>query len=129
MFDVNKEFEKYIFIKPKYFSRKEINDLNILLSSLDKHVKSLELKNKNQDFLINENKMLKIKLNTIKYNLDNIEKDNRNHDYYCGEKGMKDIIILLNDIKECSSTSIKLIICILLIVLKYVYNLYLNNKR
>lgn len=126
MFDVNKEFEKYTIIKPKYFSRKEINDLNILLKSLEEYIKLLESKICNCDFLINENKMLKIKLNIIKYNLENIEKDNRTH-YNCKkDKGMKDIIILLNDIKESSSSFIKVIIFILLMVLNffhYIYNL------
>lgn len=135
MFEVNKEAEKYRGIKPKYFTRKEIDELNIFLQTLEEYIKELELKQKNCHcyFLTNENKMLKMKLSTIKYNLENVEIDNRIHNNkYNKEKGMKDLIILLEDIKNYSNVAIKIIICILLIIFKYlyyVYNLYNMKKQ
>lgn len=133
MFDVNKEINKYIDTKPKYFNRKEINDLTIFLNKLEEYIKKIELRQKNCkcDYLINENKLLKIKLNTIKYNLENIELDNKLNDNICSKKkGMDDIIILLDEIKTTSNIIIQIIIYTLLFILKYSYHIYiLYNKK
>lgn len=72
----------YTVSKTKYFSKKDIDDLNVFLKTLEEYIKKMELK---QNF---ENK--------IKYNLENIEIDNKTHNKYNKEKGMKDIIILLD---------------------------------
>jgi hypothetical protein len=133
MFDVNKEINKYIYTKPKYFSRKDVNDLTTFLTNLEEYIKTLELIKNNCkcDYLTNENKLLKMKLSTIKYNLENIEFDNRIHaSIYNNKKGMKDIIVLLEDIKSYSNFFIKIIIYILLFILKYLYYLYnFYNKK
>lgn len=57
----------YTVSKPKYFSKKDIDDLNVFLKTLEEYIKKMELKQNNChcDSLTNENKTLKIKLNTI----------------------------------------------------------------
>lgn len=128
--DVNKEINRYIDSKPKYFSRNEINKLITFLNTLNEHIKSLELKQKSCrcNYLLNENKLLKMKLSTIKYNLENIEVENKLHDHnYKKKKGMKEIIILLEDIKNHQNLAINFVIYVLLIILRilyYIYNYY-----
>jgi predicted RNase H-like nuclease (RuvC/YqgF family) len=128
-----KEINKLINIKPRYFSRKEINELTSILNNFEEYIKDLELKLKNCkcNYLINENRSLKNKLNTIKINVENIEFDNKlNYNVEIKEKGMDDIIILLKEIKNTSNFIIQTIINILLFLLNYLYYLYiLYNKK
>lgn len=127
MFEVNSEINKYLEFKPKYFNRNEIRELITFLNNMNEYIKGLEAKQKNCrcDYLNNENKLLKIKLSTIKYNLENIEIDNKIQDsIHKKEKGMYDIIILLEEIKKESNYIIKFAIYFLLFILKYLYYIY-----
>lgn len=127
MFEVNSEINKYLEFKPKYFNRNEIRELITFLNNMNEYIKGLEKKQNNCrcDYLNNENKLLKIKLSTIKYNLENIEIDNKMQDsIHKKEKGMYDIIILLEEIKKESNYIIKFAIYFLLFILKYLYYIY-----
>jgi hypothetical protein len=129
---INKEANKYTKIKPKYFNRKEINDLNNFLENTEKYINKLELIKNNCrcNYLINENNLLKMKFKTIKTNIENIEtKIDTNNNYTKKESEIKDIIDFLESSKVNKDIVFKFIIDILLILLNYlsyIYILYSN---
>jgi hypothetical protein len=129
---INKEMNKYVNIKPKYFNRKEINDLNNFLKNIEYNINELELIKNNCrcNLLINENNLLKMKLKTIKNNLENVEiKVDINNNYIKKELEIKDIIVFLEDSKVHKDIFFKFIINILLILLNYLSYVYIfyNN--
>lgn len=130
--DINKEINRYIESKPKYFSRDEINKLITFLNTLNEHINSLEFKQKSCmcNYLLDENKLLKMKLSTIKYNLENVEFEHKlpGHNYE-KKKGMKDIIILLEHIKTHQNIAISFVIYVLLIILKFLYYVFILYKK
>ena len=129
---VNKEISKYTNIKPKYFNRKEIDDLNNFLEDIKQYINKLELIKNNCrcNHLINENNLLKIKFKTIKTNLENVEnKVDINNSYIKKELDIKDIIVFLESSKVNKDIVFKFIIDILLILLNYLSYIYVlyNN--
>jgi hypothetical protein len=129
---INKEISKYINTKPKYFNRKEIDNLNNFLENIEQHINKLELIKNNCkcNYLINENNLLKIKFKTIKTNLENIEnKVDINNSYIKKELEIKDIIVFLESSKVNKDIVFKFIIDILLLLLSYLSYIYVlyNN--
>jgi hypothetical protein len=134
---INKEVNKYIKIKPKYFNRKEIDDLNNFLENIEIYINKLELIKNNCrcNYLINENNLLKMKFKTIKTNLENIETKIDTNNNYTKKLEIKDIIDFLESSKVHKNIVFKFIIDILLILLNYLsyiyilYNNIYNNKN
>lgn len=129
---INKEVSKYTNIKPKYFTRNEIDNLNNFLKNIEEYIDKLELIKNNCrcNHLINENNLLKIKFKTIKTNLENIEnKVDINNSYIKKELEIKDIIVFLESSKVNKDIVFKFIINILLLLLNYLSYIYIlyNN--
>lgn len=129
---INKEVSKYTNIKPKYFTRNEIDNLNNFLKNIEEYIDKLELIKNNCrcNYLINENNLLKIKFKTIKTNLENIEnKVDINNSYIKKDLEIKDIIVFLESSKVNKDIVFKFIINILLLLLNYLSYIYIlyNN--
>jgi hypothetical protein len=135
MLSINKEINKYINIRPKYFKRKELDDLNTFLGETEKYINKLELIKDNCrcNYLINENNLLKMKFKTIKTNIENIEtKIDTNNKYTNKKLELEDIICFLKSSKIDKDMFFRFIIDILLLLLiylSYIYVFYNNIKN